>query len=62
MTWGDIIVLAVLGLIIGAVIGKMIRDKKNGKHCSCGSCQGCSMAGSCTSRTGENSCSCGGKK
>ena len=64
MNWGDVLVLAVLGLIIGAVIGKMYRDKKAGKHCSCGSCQGCSMGCSCASQNPEPtcSCSCGGTK
>ena len=56
MTFGDIVVLAVLGLIIGSVIRKMVKDKKSGKSCGCGSCQGCSMAGSCHGA----SCSCGG--
>lgn len=57
MTFGDIIVLAVLGLIVGSIIGKMTKDKKSGKHCGCGSCQGCSMSGSC----GGASC-CGTEK
>lgn len=47
MTFGDIIVLAVLALIVGAVICHMLRDRKKGKHCGCGSCQGCAMAGKC---------------
>lgn len=44
---GDIIVIFVLAVIVGAIIGKMIRDKKKGKTaCGC-NCQGCSMCGSC---------------
>lgn len=39
---GDIVVLAVLGLIIGIVIASMVRAKKKGKGCC-----GCAMAGSC---------------
>ncbi len=45
MTGGDILVLAVLGLIVGAIIGSMVRNKKKGKHSCCGSCTGCSLAG-----------------
>ena len=56
MTFGDIIVLAVLGLIIGTIIRKMVKGKKKGK--SCGSCQGCSMSGSCT----KSVCGCGSQK
>ena len=56
MTFGDIIVLGVLALVVGLVIVGMIRDKKKGKSCGCGSCKGCSMAGSCSSRSG---CNCG---
>ena len=51
---GDIIVLGVLAMVVGLVIAGMIRDKKKGK--SCGSCKGCSMAGSCSSQSG---CNCG---
>ena len=56
MTFGDIIVLAVLVLVVGLVVRGMIRDKKKGKSCGCGSCKGCSMAGSCSSQSG---CNCG---
>ena len=49
MTIGDILVLAALALIIGLIIRGMLRDKKEGKACGCGSCTGCSMAGSCSS-------------
>lgn len=59
INWGDILVLAVLGVIVGAIIGKMYRDKKNGKSCSCGSCQGCAMGCSCSSRNEETACGCG---
>ena len=55
MTLGDIIVLAVLGLIVGFIIGKMVKDKKSGRNCGCGSCQGCSIQGSC------GSCGCARK-
>ena len=41
MNPGTIVVLAVLILAVGAVIRKMIKDKKAGKNsCSCG-CEGC---------------------
>ena len=39
-TW---LVGSILVVIIGMVIRKMIRDKKNGKSCGCGTdCKGCS--------------------
>ena len=47
MTWGDVIVISVLALIVAGVIWGMIRDKKKGKCCGCSSCGGCAMAGSC---------------
>ena len=59
MTWGDIIVLAVLALIVGLIVRGMIQDKKKGKSCGCGSCKGCAMAGSCSSQSGEKACGCG---
>ncbi len=43
--YGDLVILLTLGLIVGAVIVSMIRNKKKGKHC--GSCSGCAMAGTC---------------
>ena len=49
MTFGDILVLAVLALIIGLIIRGMLRDKKKGKTCGCSSCTGCNMAGTCGS-------------
>ncbi len=55
MTFGDLVVLAALGLIVGLILGKMRKDKKTGKSCGCGSCQGCSMAGSCH---GQSQCGC----
>lgn len=39
MTGGDIIVLAVLGVVVGLILGQMRRDRKKG-HC-CGCCEGC---------------------
>lgn len=47
--YGDLIVLTVLGLAVGAVVGNLVKRKKRGQ--SCGSCAGCAVAGSChTSR------------
>lgn len=44
---GDFIVIAILAVIVGLVIRKMIKDKRAGKS-SCGcDCGCCSMAGSC---------------
>jgi hypothetical protein len=40
---GTVVVAGVLVLIVGLIIGKMIKDKKAGKHnCGgdCGSCRG----------------------
>ena len=51
MNPGTLAVSAVLVIIVGLIIYKMIKDKKSGKtSCSCGgSCSGCGMAGSCHS-------------
>jgi hypothetical protein len=38
---GNIIVGAVVFLVIAGAAASIIRDKKNGKSCSCG-CEGCS--------------------
>ena len=37
MTYGDIAVLVVLGLMVGSIIGGMFKDKKEGKK-GCGAC------------------------
>lgn len=43
----SIIVLIVVAVIVGAVVVKMIKDKKAGKSsCSCG-CKGCPNSGNC---------------
>ncbi|MGM9661354.1 MAG: FeoB-associated Cys-rich membrane protein [Faecousia sp.] len=40
---GDLIVLAVLGLVVGMAIGKLHKDKKKGGCCgNCSGCAGCS--------------------
>ena len=44
---GTIIVCAILGLVVAAVIVVMIRDKKKGKSPCGGSCRQCPMGGSC---------------
>ena len=43
MTAGDLIVLAVLGTVVGFIIGTLRKDRKKG-HC-CGSCEGCNRCG-----------------
>ena len=43
---GDIIVLAVLGLILALVIFSMVRERKKGSSCSCG-CAGCEKKSLC---------------
>ncbi len=46
INYGDILVLAVLGLTVGLVIARMLRDRKKGNHC--GSCKGCAgLEGGC---------------
>ncbi len=58
MTFGDLIVIAVLALVVGLIIRGMIRDKKQGKTCGgCTGCSGCASCGSCTHCPG-----CSGKK
>lgn len=49
MTGGDIIVLAVLGLMIGSIIGAMVKDKKSGKASGC---SGCANYNSCRAHLG----------
>ena len=51
MTTGDLIVIAVLGLMIGSIIGAMVKDKKNGKT-GCGGCSGCPNYGNCRAHLG----------
>lgn len=43
--YGDLVVLAILGLMAGFAIGSLVRGKKKGH--ACGSCPGCAMAGCC---------------
>ena len=50
MTGGDMIVLAVLGVMVATIIAAMIHDKKNGK--SCGGCSGCANYGTCRAHLG----------
>ena len=53
MTFGDIIVIAVLVLIIGLIVRGMIRDKKKGKCCGCSGCSGVNgCSGNCGSCPG----------
>lgn len=46
--WTIIICAVLIGIIIAIVIS-MVKKKKAGKSmvCSCGSCKGCPMSGSC---------------
>ena len=42
--WGNIVVVAVVALMVGAIIFSLIRAKKQGKSgCSCG-CEHCTMS------------------
>ncbi len=54
MTPGDILVLAVLGLIVGSIVGNMVRKKKKGSHSCCGSCNGCTGCVGCSKLTMDN--------
>ncbi|MBQ6794670.1 MAG: FeoB-associated Cys-rich membrane protein [Clostridia bacterium] len=47
MTVGTVIVSAVLVVIVGLIISRQIKNKKEGKSsCSCG-CSGCAMSDVC---------------
>ncbi len=54
MTFGDIVVLSVIALVVAFVIAGMVRDKKKGKHC--GGCSGCAGCSSCASCGGGTAC------
>ena len=54
MTWGSILVLAVIAIIVAAVVVKMIRDKKNGKSSCVGDCSLCGGACSTYKSRDEN--------
>lgn len=51
MNLPTLIVAAIIAVVFFLIVGKGIRDKKNGKSaCSCGgSCGGCNMNGVCHS-------------
>ena len=51
MTMGDIIVIAVLGVMVGSIILAMIKDKKSGKPSAC---SGCPNYGNCRAHIGCN--------
>ena len=55
MTFGDIVVIAVLILIIALIVRGMVRDRKQGKCCGCSGCSGCPSKGACSG----NCSSCG---
>jgi hypothetical protein len=47
--WPTIIICAILAVIVGAIVRKMIKDKRANKgSCSCG-CSGCPSASICHS-------------
>ena len=45
--WGTLLVAAILILIVGLVLYKMIRDRTAGKTSCGGNCAGCAWAGRC---------------
>ena len=48
MTFGDILVIAVLGLMVGSIIGGLWKDKKNGGS----ACSGCANYNTCRAHLG----------
>ena len=47
---GTLVVVLVLAIALGAIVRKVLRDKRAGRHacgCDCGSCSGCAMQGQC---------------
>ena len=53
---GDIVVLLVLALLVGAVVVRMVKDKKTGKGgCGCG-CKGCANAPYCHPPKFDSNC------
>lgn len=40
---GTIIVVCILVVSVGCVIHQLVRDRKKGKSCGCGDCNGCGM-------------------
>ena len=51
MTSGDLIVIAVLGVMVASIVIGMIMDRKNGKH-GCGGCSGCPNYNNCRAHLG----------
>ena len=48
--WGNIVILSVVALILGAVVISLVRAKRKGKStCACG-CGQCAMQGICRSQ------------
>ena len=46
--WSTLFVGAILLVIVGLVIRKMIKDKRAGRSVGCGcGCKGCALAGKC---------------
>ena len=49
--WGNIVILAVIALVVGAIVVFHIRAKRKGKNTCGGGCAGCAMEGMCHSHT-----------
>ena len=50
MNAGTLAVSMVLVAAVGAIVGKLLRDRRAGRRacgCDCGSCAGCTMQGRC---------------
>lgn len=54
--WPTIIIAAIIGVVVCAIIAKGIINKKKGKSsCSCGGgCGGCAMKGACHASTDKD--------
>ena len=46
-SWGDILILGVIALVLGAILFFYIRAKKKGKSTCAHGCSGCAMQGLC---------------
>lgn len=54
-TLGTLVTALMIFIALALVIRYMVRQHKNGVSCGCGSCKGCSGAGSCSCNTSQKS-------
>lgn len=53
--WGNIVILAVIAWIVGAILFCHLRAKRKGKNTCGGGCSGCAMQGMCHSQQKKKS-------